>query len=137
MPSIAQQLADYTAGYGARAFDWNTANCCHFAAGWLRLRTGRDAMEDLPQTPNKATAIRVLRALGGLRRAVTNRSGCRQVIASLAQVGDLVLRELPEGGVALGICAGRTSMHVDEAGAILHLPMDEAVCAWRVEPDQC
>lgn len=137
MTSTSKLLQDYAAGYGCAPFDWKTANCCHFAAGWIRLRTGVDPMAGLPETPAAKDARRLVRVLGGLRQAMTKQSGCRQILASLAQVGDVVLRELPEGGVALGICAGRTAMHVDENGDIVHIEMAGATCAWRVEAVPC
>lgn len=137
MASIPKLLEEYASGYGARAFDWEVANCCHFAAGWIKLRTGVDPMEGLPTTPGAKDARRLLRVLGGLRQAMTARSGCRQIVATLAQVGDVVLRNLPDGGVALGICAGRTAMHVDESGQIVHLEMAGALCAWRIEGESC
>lgn len=133
MSSVARSLAEYAGSYSAGGFDWRRANCGHFAAGWVKLRTGRDPMEDLPETATAMEARRLVRALGGIRQAVTKQTGCVQVLATLAQVGDLVLRELPDGGYSVGICAGRNSMHVDSDGAVVHLGMAGAVCAWRVE----
>lgn len=137
MSTISKRLAEYAAGYGSPAFDWERANCCHFAAGWVKACTGRDPMADLPATPRMSDARRLMRALGGLRSACTVQTGLRQVLPTLAQVGDLVLRPLEGDGYALGICAGRTAMHVDELGSVVHLAMDGALCAWRMESAPC
>lgn len=133
MTAVAKALAEYAASYSAPAFDWATANCCHWAAGWVRLRTGRDPMAGLPVTATRKEAHRLVRAMGGIRSLITDQTGLRQVAASFAQVGDIVLREAPEMGFTVGICSGRTAMHVDDQGAVVHLEMAGALCAWRVE----
>lgn len=132
MNNVNRQLAEFLAGYRPGAFDWTSANCAHFAAGWVRHVTGRDALVGLPITTSAMDARRLVRALGGMRTAVSTCTGWQQIAAPFAQVGDLVLRELPDGGNALGICAGRTCMHVDEHGNVVHIEMAGATCAWRV-----
>ncbi len=134
MSALAKRLAEYAAGYAVGAFDWQRANCCHFAAGWVTAVRGAAPMEGLPDTPSAKEARRLIRALGGIRQAVTKQTGLQQIAAEFAQVGDIVLRQIDGSRIALGICAGRTAMHVDEAGAIVHLPVAGAVCAWRVVP---
>ena len=115
-------MRDYVPG-----FDWGSANCCHFAAGWVRELTGRDVMAGLPNTPTEKDSRRLLRVMGGLREAVTKQSGLPQIAAEFAQVGDVVL-----SGRSLGICAGRTSVHVGESGQLVNIDMAHAICAWRV-----
>ncbi len=124
---LAKRLTVYLRDY-APVFDWGAANCCHFAARWVQEVTGRDAMDGLPRTPSERDARRLVKALGGLREAVTRQSSLPQIAAQFARVGDVVL-----SGQSLGICHGRTSVHVSESGELIHIEMDKATCAWRVE----
>lgn len=132
MTSKAQELAQYCAGYSAGGFDWARANCCHFAAGWVESIKGSNPMAGLRTTRSKFSAYRLIGRLGGSLRAAWSRLMVRESIpASLAQIGDVVLLPLPDGGAALGICAGRTAVFVLSDGATGHWPMSEAECAWR------
>lgn len=129
---VGQALALYCVGYRVAGFDWAKANCCHFAAGWIESRGKPSPMAGLRETRSKFAAYRLIGELGGsLRAAVTKQLGCEPIEAALAQVGDVVLMPLPEGGAAVGICAGRTAILALADGATGHLPMTEAMCAWR------
>ena len=129
--STAGQLAAYAASYAGTTFDWSTANCCHFAAGWVRKMTGRDPLATVPVTRNEFGALRQIVRLGGsLRSAWTARMGAEPISPKLAHVGDVVLFEVGMG--AVGICAGRTSVVALADGCIAHVPTLEAVAAWRV-----
>lgn len=132
-------LAKYIAGYPAR-FDWPTANCCHWASGWVHRIEGVDPMAGLPLTPDAQAAMRLVAQLGGSILAVWRDHLLKRepISPTLAQIGDVVLH--PTHGPcrwAVGICAGRTFMLMTETGAVAHLPMTEASHAWRIGAASC
>lgn len=129
---VSQALALYCAGYRALGFDWARANCCHFAAGWLESQGRANPMAGLRETRSKFAAYRLIARLGGsLQEAWTNRLGREPIRAESAQLGDIVLQRLPEGGAMVGVCAGIKVAYALPGGGIGHWPMSEATCAWR------
>jgi hypothetical protein len=123
-------LASYLAS--VQAFDW-MRNCCHFCGGWLKANGQPDPMEGLPVTPNLMATRRVLRDLGGsLSAAVTLRLGRDPIPATLAQTGDIVHMNLPDGGEAVGICNGRHAVFLMAGGGFAFEEMSKASCAWRL-----
>lgn len=129
--STSGQLAAYCAAYSGRSFDWATANCCHFASGWVREETGRDPLAAVPVTRNKFGALRQIKRMGGTLVAVwTVLMGAEAISPKLAHIGDIVLFDVGMG--AVGVCAGRTSVVALADGAIAHVPTLEAIAAWRV-----
>lgn len=112
-------------------FDWATANCCHFALGWAKLRSGVDAMAGLPVTRSRWSARRLVRRLGGDLRAAIDARLWTSMPPDQAQSGDLVLVKF--GDVELiGIYSGVFVACVTDAGACTLLSMSDAVCAWRM-----
>jgi hypothetical protein len=138
---LAVLLAEYVMAYGRRTFNWGGANCCHFAAGWVAHVTGRWPMHGLPDTPTAREAVRLVRSLGGdLATAWTGQLGRPALAASFAQLGDVVLTQLPPGhaeglGQAVGVCNGWDALFMDPAGHSVHLPMWACTHAWRLWPD--
>ena len=129
--STARDLALYLADVQVRPFDWATWNCCHFAATWVRLLTGRDVMAGLPPMHSRLTAHRLIGQLGGsLRDAWTRQLGPEPVLPTLAHPGDVVLVQA-DGVEAVGICCGRTAAVLTEAG-VAHVQMADATAAWRL-----
>lgn len=127
-PNISQALCQYIATWQAPGFDWARCHCGTFAAGWVRLRTGRDALAGLECN---ATQRQWHRAVGeDMAELVTRQLATLPVLATLAQVGDVVM--LPGAGAigTLTICAGSTAVGIDAHGACTHVPMSEARCAW-------
>jgi hypothetical protein len=112
-------------------FDWAENNCCHFAMGWVAMVEGRDPMDDLEITPNKLAAWRLIHSFGGLAETISQQMGRSPIHPAEAQLGDVVLYQLPDG-YSVGICAGRTSMLIDETGASQHVPTLQCLHAWRV-----
>lgn len=132
MSGLARQLANYVAGYGAHAFDWQAANCCHFAAGWVAQQTGADPMAGLASTPNERAARRVMKALGGtMADALTVQLGREPIAPAMARLGDVVLLE-HEGRPVVGVCNGINAVSVLDAGGTAFLPMTLATHAWRL-----
>ena len=147
MTSTAQQLDDYIRA--ARPFSWRAHHCGHWAAGWVKIRTGRDALAGLHASGLNA-ALAVCRRYGGLGEAVTALTGWREVPHLAAQIGDLVMMPTDSAiGGALGICAGRDAVYaavsdgprasvVDRvalrgagAGMVAYAPLVLATRAWR------
>lgn len=148
MTTTARLLDDYIRA--ARPFSWRAHHCGHWAAGWVKLRTGRDALDGLHASGLNA-ALSVCRRHGGLGEAVTALTGWCEVLHLTAQLGDLVM--MPTDSViggALGICAGRdavyaaasdaarTSIVSDRvalrgagAGVVVYAPLTLATRAWR------
>lgn len=138
--ALAEHLAAWPATGG---FDWPGRNCCHFAAAWVWRLEGRDVLAGVSMPANASQARAALRALGAttLAQAITQCLGRQPMASALARLGDLVLLDVRmsnqsrEDGLhqALGVCAGRTVVCMDEAGACVHQPLGAGVAAWRVE----
>ena len=130
--NTAAQLTQYLADWPVAGFDWHTRHCGTFAAGWVRLVTGRDALAGLE---GHRTLADWRRAVGDdMAELVTRQLGIMPRLPMLAQVGDVVLLPGRLAGGTLALCAGRTAATVDEHGACLHLPMLQARCAWPLLP---
>ncbi|WP_349743934.1 DUF6950 family protein [Roseateles cavernae] len=138
--SRPRRLTDYLAQPPA-PFAWAAANCCHWAAAWVAQATGTDPMAGLPETATAAAARRLVKRLGGSLRAAWSKQLGREPIAPLlAQLGDIVLVQLPpeqqleEGvGELVGICAGALIAVATAQGHVAYLPLSAGVCAWRLE----
>lgn len=112
------------------AFDWRAFNCCHFAAGWVKLCTGEDYMLGLPETATPLEAARLKIRLGGsLLAAVSARMG-EPVGADEATLGDLVLVSAGDAEL-LGIHTGAGIVCLDQTG-FLNLPESVATHAWKL-----
>lgn len=137
---IATALAEYVAACARQPFDWPTANCCHFAAGWLAVATGRDPMAALPTTPDALAARRLVRKHGDdLRGVVSYALGRAPIVPALAQTGDLVLVDsgTEDGtGQALGLCSGPSIIALDAHGSAHFLPLEAGLCAWRLYDEE-
>lgn len=127
-PSIAHALCGYLAAWQPPHFDWRDHHCGSFAAGWVRLRTGRDFLAGLEAHRTQRQWRRVV--AGDMAELVTRQCGVLPLLATLAQAGDVVLLPGAMAGGTLCICAGPTAVGVDESGACVHVPMSEARCAW-------
>lgn len=139
--SRANLLTHYLAGYTTdQRWDWAAANCCHFAARWVHVVTGRNPMDGLAPTPDARAAMRLVRGLGGLEAAWTAQLGTAPIAPAMAQLGDVVLMPTPaagglctEGvGELVGICAGRTAVFRGADGAMVFLPVLDCTAAWRL-----
>lgn len=125
------KFSGFLRDYRPAPFDWATANCCHFAAAWVEYKTGRNPMAHLAITESKTAALRLIVELGGtLRAAWSARLESEPILATFAQVGDVVLFESRN---AVAVCAGSVAACVEEGGAFAFLPMSEAACAWRIK----
>jgi hypothetical protein len=73
--------------------------------------------------------------MGGIAQAITQCLKREPLPSAFAGFGDIVLYQWAEGKrLSVGICAGRTSMLIDETGAGIYVPTLECTHAWRVQP---
>lgn len=138
--SRGAQLGAFLQQYPVRSWNWATANCCTFAAAWVQAMEGHNPMPPLPATATARSVQQLVQQYGGLAAMVSTLLRRDSIAPTAAQVGDLVLSPcgmapthvVAGAGYALGICAGRTAVHIDLHGAAVHLPMAQALVAWRV-----
>jgi hypothetical protein len=90
-------------------FTWGKADCCLFAADWVRLATDLDPAADLRGKYDSGLgARRIIKRSGGLGAMVARALlplGFREVALSLAGRGDVIVRDSGDGdcaGVVLG-----------------------------------
>jgi hypothetical protein len=142
---LRSRLDAYLVRALARPFDWAEYNCCHFAAGWVRAVEGRDPLDNLPPLDGARSARRLLRWLGGLPAAVTQRLGRAPIEPAQCKMGDLVALPLQRlgkqrPGYTLGICCGESAALVPatvavflrEGGGAIWWPTSDCSHAWAV-----
>jgi hypothetical protein len=100
-------------------FTWGKADCCLFAADWVRLATDLDPAADLRGKYDSALgARRIIKRRGGLAamvaRALTT-LGFREVALSLATRGDIIVRD-SDNGYCAGVVLGKESAFVTQNG---------------------
>lgn len=117
-------------------FAWGLNDCCTFAASWVQISTGEDALRTFSRHWRTAAgAARVLKRHGGLMAAVTRVLG-EPVRPALAHRGDLLLMpanltaERMMGG-CLGVSFGSRVGSPGQGGLAL-IPAGEAVACWRI-----
>lgn len=126
-----------------RPFAWGRHDCCTFAADCVLAITGRDPLADLRgQWRTRTQALALLKRLGGLQQAVTDRLGPPLPNALLAQRGDIVLIAAPDEArpgfdQALALCTGQLLLGPAARGlGRVHLARPSggtpALAAWRV-----
>lgn len=129
----AVHLSAHVQAARAQPFVWGQHDCCSFAANAVLAMTGCDPMAVLRgRYTNGRDATRLLRELGGLRQAVTDRLG-DPVKPVHAGRGDVVLFDTQIFGEALGICLGA---HFAAPGPrrLEMIDMSKALAAWKVSP---
>jgi hypothetical protein len=118
------------------AFDWQHNNCCHFAARYVvQIEPGTNPLAGISMASSRATTRRLLRAAGGLAALVTQALQRTPLLPSYAQLGDLVLLNLPDANPqaqALALCCGDCAAALDPTGTIAYVPMTQALHAWRL-----
>lgn len=125
------RLDAYIESWRNKTFDWSTAHCCHFAAGWVSLVEGWDPIKDLPELKDQKSAAKLVEVYGSLPIAVTQfLKGREAQSALLAGVGDIVFMCGQPNG-SLGICNGRRAFFLTEEG-VRAASMATAVLSWRI-----
>jgi hypothetical protein len=117
-------------------FAWGKADCCLFAADWVRLATDLDPAADLRGKYNSGLgARRIIKRSGGLDVMVARALlplGFREVALSLAGRGDIIVRDSGDGDCA-GVVMGAQSAFVGRDGLSFintHLQTDARI--WRI-----
>ena len=117
-------------------FAWGRADCCLFAADWVRLATDLDPAADLRGKYDSArSGARLLRDLGGvcgILSAVGESYGMVEITSAQCSRGDLVVHDTGRGD-AIGIQLGNCSAFVGRDGLIFApvATLNGARC-WRI-----
>lgn len=125
-------LFNLTVERHARAHEWGVHDCALFAADCVRVMTGADPMADIRGTyTTRIGAARAIKKLGvdTLAEAVTLQ--LPSIVPSMAQRGDVVLCNGSDGEF-LAIVQGITAVGPSRRG-LIHVPVSQALAAWRVE----
>jgi hypothetical protein len=117
-------------------FTWGKADCCLFAADWVRLATDLDPAADLRGKYNSAGGARhMLKQHGGLAAIVARALlplGFREVALSLAGRGDVIVRDSGDGDCA-GVVLGAQSAFVGADGLqFIHTRLQADARIWRI-----
>lgn len=113
-------------------FSWPENNCCHFAAGWMKVVRGQDLMAGVERIEGKREALEAIKKRGRtLVDAVSSAVGSQPVTGALARTGDIVFTSVFKG-VSLGICSGRHAVFLSEADGLIHCPIELCSRAWRL-----
>jgi hypothetical protein len=124
-----ERLAGYVAARAALPFRWGEHDCITFAAGAVEVVTcWRPGM---PTWTDARTALRELRAIGGLVAAVESAGLPELARATLAQRGDVVLIEPELRRSFLAVSLGHVWVAPGAAG-LVYGPMSNAACGWKV-----
>lgn len=131
LPDWPERLANLLRTTAILPFAWGRRDCCTFAADAVLAVTGVDPLQGLRGAwADRRSAVQVLRSLGGLRDAVTQRLGQPMPWPACAWRGDIVL--VRQGGKpALAVCAGADCVGPAAQGAV-RVPMTQALAAWSV-----
>ena len=117
-------------------FTWGKADCCLFAADWVRLATDLDPAADLRGKYDSALgAGRIIKQRGGLGVMVACALiplGFREVAISLANRGDIIVRDSGDGDCA-GVVLGKESAFVGRDGLrFIPTKLQVDARAWRI-----
>jgi hypothetical protein len=117
-------------------FTWGKADCCLFAADWVRLATDLDPAADLRGKYDSALgARRIIKRRGGLAAMVARALtplGFREVALSLATRGDIIVRDSGDGDCA-GVVLGKQSAFVGRDGLrFIQTNLQADARAWRI-----
>jgi hypothetical protein len=116
-------------------FDWQAANCGHFAGAFVAQVEGADPLAGLALGKSLRATRRILADAGGLAALVSRQLAREPIAPAFGQLGDMVLLPLSDAdplAQALGLCCGEVAAVRDEAGGVHLLPMASALAAWRV-----
>lgn len=115
----------------ARPFEWGRHDCVLAAADAVEMMTGRDpAAAFRGGYASRKEAVLVLAEHGGLAAMVSAALGAPLATPRLAQRGDLVLVDTPEGP-AVSVVLGAQAAGPGKAGVVFS-SMGSWLVAWRV-----
>ena len=126
-----RRLAAFVERARHRPFQWGVNDCALLAAAWVLEAAGEDfAAPFRGRYEDKAVAVALLAARGGLEAVVTAALGAPLAVPALARRGDVVMVETAEGR-ALGVCVGAVAACAGAAG-LAFVEMGQWRQAWRV-----
>lgn len=128
LPNWPRLLDEYVDAARLQPFGWGALDCCTFAAGAVRVITGR--VVPLPAWSGRRAAVDVLRRLGGLRAAADRHLGDMQP-APAARRGDVLLLQ-QQGRDLLAVCLGHAWAAPARYGLAFG-PAHEALGAWGID----
>ena len=116
-------LPEYLEANRGRAFAFGEFDCVLFALGWVKASRGRDVLADLPVWRSELQAARVIKRLGGLAQAFSDRFDA--INPHFARDGDI--------GMWNGCCGIFSGRHLVCAGPNNLEYIDRTTCshAWR------
>lgn len=119
---IDMTLPEYITANLQKPFAWGSHDCVLFAVGWLNVSTGRDHLAEFGSWGNAREAMRIVKRLGGLERAVDAR--LTRINPHLAKDGDLALYKR-----CLCLFSGAYIVGPSHDG-LAYINRLEAECAW-------
>lgn len=111
-----------------RPFRWGESDCCLMAADLIRAMTGCDLAAAVRGKYHCAREALSILGAQGVAGIATEHLG-QPILATLARDGDVCLVHMPRP--MLGVCVGSRIVLQGAVGAE-YVPLDRAVCAWRV-----
>lgn len=106
-----------------KPFIWGQHDCVLFAAGWVRIATGKDYLSDIEPWASKLEAYRVLKIVDGLNAIVDKK--LQRIESNWAVDGDLALHQN-----ALHLYSGRHICAPGKAGLVF-FTRSLAMVSWR------
>lgn len=144
VPHWQELLHNYFVRRHNEPFKWGSMDCCLFACDAVRELTGIDLAHDFRGRYDSAlTAVREMKRFTGDATAqddlveavavkVTAQFGLREVPLLMAQRGDVVLLQSPNGK-SLGILGlGGTRVHASGPDGVISVPLKECLRAWLI-----
>lgn len=115
-------LHEYITANLRKPFVWGEFDCVLFAVGWLKIATGVDYIADLPKWNSEKQALRVIKRVGGLEKAIDTK--LKRINPNLAGDGDVALYNgcmcLFSGAYIIG----------PNKGGLERIDRTKAECAW-------
>lgn len=128
--SIESKLDEYLRSRAVETFDWETNNCVHFVAGWVKFLENREALVNVPPQESATAWLRWVSDQGGIEEVMAQHLGWGLVDTLSVQCGDIVLAKGDTTGWQLGICAGHHSAFMTEEGEV-SFTSDTLLSCWK------
>lgn len=114
-------------------FRWGSNDCALFAADAVQATTGVDFAAKLRGYRTAREALRIISARGGLVSIATRALGAA-LAPIFACTGDIALVPSSRGSkrVSLAVCLSCDKAAVPGAMGLQIVPIDRALCVWRV-----
>lgn len=144
VPHWQELLHNYLVRRHGEKFKWGSMDCCLFACDAILELTGVDLAKDFRgQYDSALSAVRAMKKftedaeeethlVEAVTVKVTSQFGLQEVPLLMAQRGDVVLLQSPNGK-SLGILGLRgTHVHASGPDGVVTMPVKECLRAWRI-----